>query len=93
MYNLITPDYAAHWKLIGTGLGIREGTLLAIKRNFPDNVKWCCNALLEEWLNTDINATWKKLIQVIDSLNEGILITTMASAPNISSQVPPGSYT
>ena len=66
--------------------------MLAIERNFPSNVKWCCNELLEEWLNTDINATWKKILQVIDSLNEGILVATIGSAPDISSQVPPGSY-
>ena len=25
LYNLITPEYAAHWKIIGTLLGIEKG--------------------------------------------------------------------
>ena len=66
--------------------------MLAIEQDFPNNVKCCCNKLLEEWLNTDNNATWEKILQVIDSLNKGTLIATIASAPNISSQVPPGSH-
>ena len=67
LYNLITPEYAAHWKVIGTLLDIKKGILDGIERNFPNKVEWCCNELLDKWLERDTNATWKKLIEVIDS--------------------------
>ena len=67
LYNLITPEYAAHWKVIGTLLGIESGILTGIERNFPSNVSWCCNELLETWLERDTESSWKKIIQVIDS--------------------------
>ena len=34
---------------------------------YPTNIPWCCNKLLGTWLETDTNATWKKLIEVIVS--------------------------
>ena len=67
LYNLVTPEYAAHWKVIGTLLDIEKGVLDGIERNFPNKVEWCCNELLDKWLERDTNATWKKLIEVIDS--------------------------
>ena len=67
LYNFITRDHAAHWRVIGTLLGVNEGSLDAIEKNFPSNVKLCCNDLLKEWLNTDINARWKNIIEAIDS--------------------------
>ena len=67
LYNLISPKYAAHWKVIGTLLGIEKGILDGIERNFPNKVEWCCNELLEKWLERDTTATWKKLSEVIYS--------------------------
>ena len=67
LYNLITPEYAAQWKVIGTLLDIRKGTLDAIEGAYPTNMPWCCNKLLETWLDIDTNASWKKIIQVINT--------------------------
>ena len=67
LYNLITPEYAAHWKVIGTLLGIKQGILDGIEGAFPINMPWCCNKLLKTWLESDTNASWKKIIEVIDS--------------------------
>ena len=67
LYNLITPKYAAHWKVIGTLLGIEKGVLDAIEVAYPTNIPWCCNKLLDTWIERDTNATWKKLIEVIDA--------------------------
>ena len=75
LYNLITPEYAAHWKVIGILLGIKKGILDGIERNFPSNVSWCCNELLDTWLERDTNASWKKIIEVINSPAVATLIT------------------
>ena len=63
----ITPQYAADWRVIGTLLGLPQGELKAIEAGYPTNVKWCCNQMLEKWLDTDITASWRKLFTAIES--------------------------
>ena len=62
-----TPRYAADWKVIGTLLGLPSGELNAIEAGYPINVKWCCNQMLEKWLEVDPAASWGKLLTVIES--------------------------
>ena len=76
MFNLITPEYAAHWKVIGTLLGIGKGTLDVIEGAYPTNLPWCCTKLLETWLERDTDASWKSIIQVINSPAVASLSTT-----------------
>ena len=68
LYQHITPQYAADWKVIGTLLGLPSGRLQAIEAGWPTNVKWCCNQMLEKWLQVDRTASWSKLFTVIESL-------------------------
>ena len=63
----ITPQYAADWKVIGTLLDLPTGELKTIEAGWPTNVKWCCNQMLEKWLEMDITASWRKLLTVIES--------------------------
>ena len=67
LYEHITPQYAADWEVIGTLLGLPSGELKAIEAGFPTNVKWCCNQMLEKWLEVDPIASWGKLFTVIES--------------------------
>ena len=67
LVGYITPQYAADWKLIGTLLGLPSGELKAIEAGWPTNVKWCCNQMLEKWLEVNATASWKKLQNVIES--------------------------
>ena len=67
LYQHITPQYAADWKVIGTLLGLPSGELRAIEAGYPTNVKWCCNQMLEKWLEMDTTASWGKLLTVIES--------------------------
>ena len=55
------------WKVIGTILGLPSGELKAIEPGYPTNVKWCCNQMLEMWLEMDPTASWGKLFTVIES--------------------------
>ena len=82
LFNIVTPDYAAQWKVIGTLLDISTGRLNGIERSFPANAFWCCNRMLEIWLEIDTSASWKKLIQVIDSpavMAAGVFSSTTAT--------------
>ena len=67
LYQHITPRYAADWKVIGTLLGLPSGRLDAIEAGWPTNTKWCCNQMLEKWLQVDMTASWKRLFAVIES--------------------------
>ena len=67
LYQNITPHYAADWKVIGTLLGLPSGELKAIEAGYPTNVKWCCNKMLERWLEMDPTASWDKMCRVIES--------------------------
>ena len=67
LYQYITPQYAADWKVIGTLLGLPSEELKAIEAGYPTNVKWCCNQMLERWLEVNPTASWEKLFAVIES--------------------------
>ena len=66
-YKHITPQYAANWKEIGTLLGLPSGELNAIEAGWPTNVKWCCNRMLQKWLEIDDTACWEKMNAAIES--------------------------
>ena len=67
LYQHITPQYAADWKVIGTLLGLPSGELKATEAGWPANVKWCCDQMLKKWLEMDTTASWSKLFTVIES--------------------------
>ena len=62
----VCDKHAANWKRIGYLLDMSPGILNAIERNFPSNVKWCCQQMFEEWLQMDVNASWGKVFAAID---------------------------
>ena len=67
LYEYITPQYAALWNVMGTLLGLPAGELKAIEAGYPTNIKWCCDKMLEKWLEVDPTASWKKLFVAIES--------------------------
>ena len=67
LYEHITSQYASEWEVIGTLLGLLSGEMEAIEAEYPTNVKWCCNQMLEKWLEVDPTASWGKLLTVIES--------------------------
>ena len=68
LYNLVTPEYAANWKNIGSALGLTSGLLDIIEHDNHHKAEDCCNAMWEQWLDIDNTATWHKVCQSIDSL-------------------------
>ena len=67
LHRHITPHYAADWKVMGTLLGLPSSELNAIAAQNPNNLKWCCNTMLEKWLEVDSTASWEKIFTTIDS--------------------------
>ena len=67
LQNVVTPYYAASWKEIGLQLGIAQGMLQTIEINFQTDAARCCAEMFTKWLDTDVTASWGKLIQVVYS--------------------------
>ena len=67
LYECITPQYAADWKVMGTLLGLSTGELKIIEHDNYHKAVSCCNAMLEKWLDVDAKATWEKLLRVVES--------------------------
>ncbi|XP_065894687.1 protein NLRC5-like [Dysidea avara] len=63
----ITPVYAGYWKTLGILLGLLGGFLDAIEAGNPKDQFWCCNQMLQAWLDQDTTASWNKIIKGIES--------------------------
>ena len=67
--KFVTPNYAAHWRTIGIQLRVPCGKLDAIEQEYPTSTTWCCDRMLEMWLEGDENASWQQLIATIIRFN------------------------
>ncbi|XP_065914093.1 protein NLRC3-like [Dysidea avara] len=67
LHSLITPRYAAHWRVVGTQLGLPIGTLDIIDQDNVYRSVPCCNDMWRKWLKMDPSASWEKLFKVIES--------------------------
>ena len=67
LHHYITPQYAVKWRVMGTQLGLPNGTLDVIEHDNHYKARECCNAMLKEWLQDDTTASWGKLSTVIES--------------------------
>ena len=81
LQNLVTPYYAASWKEIGLQLGIAQGILQTIEINFQTDVETCCAEMFTEWLDTDVTASWGKLLQIVYSPAVTEIINTFNKSP------------
>jgi len=75
--NLVLPYYASGWRKIGHYLGLEDGQLDNIDHDNYHRAEDCCSAVLEEWLQMDVTATWNKVIVAIDS--PVVLLTTVTN--------------
>ena len=68
LQNLVTPEYAANWKIIGASLGFSNGAIDIIDHDNYHRAEDCCNAVWERWLDEDISASWNKVFSIIDQI-------------------------
>ena len=66
LYNVVVKQYGVRWLDIGLMLGIPHQHLQSIECDYTDTTNRCMR-MLERWLQIDVNATWKKLLDVLDS--------------------------
>lgn len=71
LYWYVTSKYAVHWEELGARLGLYAHHLAIISKDNaynPNRTADCCKAMLQKWLEMDINATWVKLKDAINSI-------------------------
>lgn len=66
----VVPKYTTRWKDIGPMLNLADDLLSAIEQAYPTNPDWCCDKMLQRWLEVDNQATWKQLNDAIDFLDD-----------------------
>ena len=55
------------WEPVGVNLGISATKLSEIKANRMNNGPLCKISMADTWLRSDVNATWEKLAQALES--------------------------
>ena len=65
LMDRVSVDAGAKWCHIGVQLGLPNGKLQIINDTHNGQPQDCCMEMFDEWLNTDRNATWRKLINVL----------------------------
>ena len=65
--NYIIPWYASRWKKICEGLGLTPEVANSIELDHQGCHRQCLK-MLQKWLQVKAdNATWKKLLEILDS--------------------------
>ena len=62
----IVPKFSAHWRMLGILLDVRSTKLDDIAKNEDDQK--CSKEMLKQWLHTDGEATWRKLLEAVSSV-------------------------
>ena len=66
----MVPYVTLEWKSLGEVLLDRDilakNPLEIINKNNPQNMNECCKQMFMKWLNTDKDASWRKLIAALE---------------------------
>ena len=72
LYERVVPSVADKWKDIGVQLlhpTLVDGRVLdVIAADHPHSVGECCKSMFEKWLETQEDASWKELLEVIKNI-------------------------
>jgi len=75
LYIHALKEAADRWRDIGVLL-LNPATLRIIEKNNPQDVEKCCKCMLEKWLDTQPDACWNQLLEVLRS--PGVELNTLA---------------
>ena len=56
------------WRDIGLELLKNDGELEIIKINNPGNIEACCTEMFKQWLESDLHASWNKIITTLQKI-------------------------
>ena len=65
---------APKWRDLGVNLlNDEKHSMLDIIEVNHHNVKICCSKMFEYWLSVDVKASWNKLIDALEMIDENVL--------------------
>lgn len=64
--DLVTPNYAAKWRVIAPLLGLSKSDIDIIEHDHGRSAINCCSEMWGKWLDTDTKATWREVLKAID---------------------------
>ena len=67
--NELSEVTAADWFPLGVQLGLRPATLREIKKNYPFDTERCKQEVLDLWLRSAPEVSWKNLAQALQALD------------------------
>ena len=67
LVKYIVPLYSPHWQALGILMDVHSRKLNDIAKKKKNNQE-CCKEMLEEWLKSDLESNWGKLLGVVKSL-------------------------
>ena len=70
VFNYVIPRYTARWKELGSKLNLSVELLSAIELGYPKSPEWCCEKMLQKWLEVDTRASWEQLNTAVSVLND-----------------------
>ena len=72
LYERVVPSVADKWRDIGVQLLhptlVDDRVLDVIAADHPHSVEECCKSMFEKWLETQKDASWKELLEVIKKI-------------------------
>ena len=72
--------HATEWRHVGENLSIPEWELVNIESDTTlNNMKARKRAMLKQWLDNDLEASWGKLVQALQGADYGNLATSLHS--------------
>ena len=60
----------ANWHCLGLNLGLQGHQLREIEQNYPRDSKRCKNEMLDVWLRSSKNRTWKAVVTALHLMQE-----------------------
>ena len=67
--RLFIEKHATKWREMGLELGITSAALDIIEVDHPTEVRKRCRAVLQAWLQKDIEASWEKLVRAVEAID------------------------
>ena len=62
----VVPEVATRWQELGLKL-LKPNQVEIIRLDHPHDARQCCIAMFIQWLQTNTDASWKKLIEALHS--------------------------
>ena len=76
--NYVVIKCAVNWKQLGENLNLNKDLLNIIEKDNPNCCEDCCSKMLGDWLDSNVNASWK------------ILLDAVSETTSMSNRVPEG---